>query len=174
VWLRGLRKLHESLCLRKPEVTSFIWSTSVNHEIIKAFFEHLKEFMLQHNFTANTICNLSETGNSTFHVLHKIICAKGIKQVWSVTSGERRINVTMIVAVNAIGNLQCWYFWECISRTLWLLVLQQLQLEMPTQQVDQRRGSVVTMWSILSQVEGLVRKTKFSWFYTIVSSCCQS
>jgi hypothetical protein len=33
-----------------------------------------------------------------------IICAKGIKQVGGVTSGERGKNVTMIVAVNAIGN----------------------------------------------------------------------
>jgi hypothetical protein len=31
----------------------------------------------------------------------KIICAKGIKQVGSVTSGERGINAAMIVALNA-------------------------------------------------------------------------
>jgi hypothetical protein len=34
----------------------------------------------------------------------KIICVKGIKQVRSVTSGVRGINVTMTVAVNVIGN----------------------------------------------------------------------
>ena len=32
------------------------------------------------------------------------MCDKGAKQVGSVTSGERGANITMIVAVNAIGN----------------------------------------------------------------------
>jgi hypothetical protein len=41
--------------------------------------------MSRHSFTANNIYNLEETGNSTVHVPPKIICAKGIKQVWSVT-----------------------------------------------------------------------------------------
>jgi hypothetical protein len=39
-----------------------------------------------------------------FHPPPPIICAKGIKQVRSVTSSEREINVLMIFAVNAIGN----------------------------------------------------------------------
>jgi hypothetical protein len=41
----------------------------------------------------------------TLHVPPKIIPAKGMKEVGSVTSGERGLNVTMIVAVNAIGNM---------------------------------------------------------------------
>ena len=60
--------------------------------------------MLRHNFTASKICNLSETGNSAVHVHRKIVCAKGIRQLWHMISGERRKNVTMIIAVNAIGN----------------------------------------------------------------------
>lgn len=61
--------------------------------------------MSRHSFTANKISNLDGTGNSTVHVSPKIICAKGIKQVASVTSGERGINVRMVVAVYAFGNL---------------------------------------------------------------------
>jgi hypothetical protein len=61
--------------------------------------------MSRHSFTANKISNLDGTGNSTLHVSPEIICAKVIKQVGSVMSGERGINVTMIVAVNAFGNL---------------------------------------------------------------------
>jgi len=62
--------------------------------------------MLRHIFTANNIYNLDGIGNSIVRVSPKIICAKGIKQVDSVASGERGINVTMIVAVNAFGNHQ--------------------------------------------------------------------
>jgi len=58
----------------------------------------------RHGFTANKISKLDDTGNSAAPVSPKIICAEGIKQVGSVTSGERGINVTMIVAVNAVGN----------------------------------------------------------------------
>jgi hypothetical protein len=41
---------------------------------------------------------------ATVHVPPIILCAKGTKQVGSVTSGERGINVTIIAAINAIGN----------------------------------------------------------------------
>jgi hypothetical protein len=37
MWLRGLRKHHESLCLRKPEATSLTRLTSFN---VKVFFEN--------------------------------------------------------------------------------------------------------------------------------------
>jgi hypothetical protein len=47
---------------------------------------------------------LDGTGNSAVHVFPKIICAKGIKQVGSVTSGEVGINVALVIAVNASGN----------------------------------------------------------------------
>jgi hypothetical protein len=51
-----------------------------------------------HNFTANKIHKLNETGNSTSHVSPKIICAKEIKQVGSVG------NVTMIVDIKVFGS----------------------------------------------------------------------
>jgi hypothetical protein len=60
--------------------------------------------MSRQKFSGNKICNLDETCNSTVLVPPKIICAKGMKQVGSVTSGERGINVTVTVPVNAIGN----------------------------------------------------------------------
>ena len=72
---------------------------------MKAFFINLRELLSQ-SFTANKICNLDETGNSAVHVSQEITgnCAKGIKKVGIVTAWKRRINVTMFVAVNAIGN----------------------------------------------------------------------
>ena len=86
---RGMEKHLVSLYLRKPENTSLTCSTSFNHENVTTFFENLKELMSRHNSTSNTIYNLDETCNSTVDVPPKIICAKGIQQVGSVTSGER-------------------------------------------------------------------------------------
>jgi hypothetical protein len=60
--------------------------------------------MSRHNFTANKICSLDETGNTTFYVPPNIICAKRIKKVGSVTSCEKWKKVTKIFAVNALGN----------------------------------------------------------------------
>jgi hypothetical protein len=80
-----LRKRHESLSLRKHDATSITRATSVSHENVKAFLGNLNELMSRHKFSANKIYNLYDTGNSTVHALPKIICAKGIKQVRSVT-----------------------------------------------------------------------------------------
>jgi hypothetical protein len=77
------------LCLRKPEATSLTQSTCFNCENVTVFFENLKELISRHNFTANEIYNVDVTGNPTVFVPPKIICAKGLKQVGSVTSGDR-------------------------------------------------------------------------------------
>lgn len=45
-----------------------------------------------------------ETGITTVQVPPKILAPKGKKQIGGMTSGERRINVTMIAAVSASGN----------------------------------------------------------------------
>jgi hypothetical protein len=79
---------------------------SVNCANVQRFLDHLKYLTSRYTLSANKIYNLfaEETGNSAVHDPPQIICAKGIKQVGSVPSGERRINVTMSAAVNATGN----------------------------------------------------------------------
>ena len=102
MWFMRLKKHHEFLCLRKPEATSLTRCTSFNCESGKALSENLKELMPRHNLTADNICNLDETGNSTIHSPKLSVLRESSK--WGVTSGKRGINVTTAVAVYAIGN----------------------------------------------------------------------
>lgn len=60
--------------------------------------------MARQQFPPSKMYNLDETENSTVHQRPNIISSKRIRQVGSLTSGGRGINITMIVAVNAIGN----------------------------------------------------------------------
>jgi hypothetical protein len=55
-------------------------------------------------FPPHRIYNVDETGLSTVRVPPKIVAPKGTKQLGSMTSGERGQNVTLIAAINAVGN----------------------------------------------------------------------
>jgi len=54
---------------------------------MKAIFENLYEISSRHNITFSRIFKLDETGNSTFQVCPKLICAKGNKQLETVANG---------------------------------------------------------------------------------------
>lgn len=55
-------------------------------------------------FYAKDKWNVDETGITTVQAPSKLIANRGIKQVESMTSGKRRVLVTMALTVNAIGN----------------------------------------------------------------------
>lgn len=103
-WLRYFVKRWPNLSLRKPEPTSLARATSFNYENITLFFNNYKEILKRYNFGPEKIYNVDETGNSTVHKPSKVLAPKNIRQLGSLTSGERGVNVTMISCINAVGN----------------------------------------------------------------------
>lgn len=103
-WLRLFLKRHPNLSLRKAEAIRLSHSTSFNKNNVGNFFTKLKKYIEKYQFSPSNIYNVDETGNTTVHVPPRIVAAKGVKQVGSVTSRERGINITMIAGISAIGN----------------------------------------------------------------------
>lgn len=103
-WLRYFRRSYNELSLRKPEATSLARSTGFNKATVATFFENYKQVLEKANFPESRIWNCDETGISTVHMPSKVLAPKGVKQIRSMTSGERGVNVTMIAAINSIGN----------------------------------------------------------------------
>jgi hypothetical protein len=72
---------------------------------VQQFFNNVNAVHEKHGpFPPHRTYNGDETGLSTVHVPPKISAPKGIKQLGSMTSGEREQKVTLIAVINAVGN----------------------------------------------------------------------
>ena len=96
-WL-GFKSRH-NLTIRSPEPTSLAPATAFNRHTAREFFSNLEKVIDRHKFLAQDIYNIDETGCTTVQNPER-----GIKQVTSVTSTERRELVTVINTANASGS----------------------------------------------------------------------
>lgn len=104
-WLRGFKKRHPDLCIKKPEACSIARATAFNRTNVKKFFDNLRNVSQRFpQFGDGTrVYNLDETSTSTVQRPGKVIAQKG-QNISKVTSGERGILVTTCCIVNATGH----------------------------------------------------------------------
>ncbi|XP_046988788.1 MFS-type transporter clz9-like [Schistocerca americana] len=92
--------------LRTAGSTSLQRAAGVSKEQVDQFFDKLSELMEKYKFNAYKIFNADETGVTSVHTNRlKVMSVKGKKQVGQLISGERGMNVTILLSVNAAGNV---------------------------------------------------------------------
>ena len=97
---------HPELSLRCPESTSLQRALGFNRHQVELFFKKYEELLSKYSFSASRIHNCDETGISVVHANDiKVISQKGKKQVSKITSGERGRNVTVLLCINAAGDI---------------------------------------------------------------------
>ena len=94
-------KERNNLSIRAPEATSLARASAFNRHTVSRFFQNLASVMDQYKFECHEIYNMDETGCTTVQQPEKVATAVGVKQVGSVTSGERGQLVTVVYAVSA-------------------------------------------------------------------------
>ena len=67
-------------------------------------FARLREAFAKHNFEANVVYNLDESGITTVQSVPKVIAEKGTKQVGQMTARERGTLVTVCCCANSAGQ----------------------------------------------------------------------
>ncbi|GBP19533.1 Pogo transposable element with KRAB domain [Eumeta japonica] len=102
-WLDGFLK-RNSISVRKPKATSINRITTFSKEEVQLFYRLLVDLMNKYKFAPNNIYNRDETGISTVQVPGKILSPKGMKRVGSITSWERRKNITLLCGMSAVGG----------------------------------------------------------------------
>ena len=103
-WMYGFFARHRDLSIRKAQATNIARAVGFNRPKVLEFFQVYSVVFSIFSFPPSNIWNMDETGVTNVHRPHNIIATKGVRQVAKMTSGERGQMVTLICAMNAIGN----------------------------------------------------------------------
>lgn len=99
-------KRHPDLRLRTAESTSLQRAVGFSKEQVDRFFDTFSQLMDKYKFSPSKIFNADETGVTSVHTNRlKVMSVKGKKQVGKLTSGERGRNVTVLLSINAAGDM---------------------------------------------------------------------
>ena len=94
-WWQGFKFRH-NLPVRSPEPTSLGRSSAFDKFTVKEFFDNLAKVLNEYKFTAPQIFNVDKTGLTTVQNPGKIVTARGVRDVGSVTSAKRGKLVTAV------------------------------------------------------------------------------
>ena len=85
--------------------TSLGRASALNRFTVKEFFNNSAKVLNEYRFTAQQIFNVDETGLTTVQNLGKIVTARGVRNVGSVTSAERGKLVTAVYTICVSGSV---------------------------------------------------------------------
>lgn len=102
-WFTAFMRRHPNLSIRTSGHISLNRAKSFCKKNVDAFFQNLISVIGE--FDAKDIWNADETGFPTVPTKDlKVVAEKGAKHVGKMSSQERGTNVTMVLAVNAVGD----------------------------------------------------------------------
>ncbi|XP_063216887.1 uncharacterized protein LOC134527855 isoform X1 [Bacillus rossius redtenbacheri] len=105
-WFHGfMTRNKDKLSIRKPTGTSFSRAKGFNKEEVSAFFDLLEKQFEKHNYSADRIFNVDETGLSVVQSkIPHVVGLRGKRQIGALTSAERGSLVTIIPCMSAGGQ----------------------------------------------------------------------
>ena len=105
-WMMSFLERNPDLSLRQSKGLSVARGQGLSREEVQGFYDLLQKIMTEHQLfdKPGNIFNIDESGIQIINKPDKVVTAKGSKNVFSLTSGEKGETVTVIACNNAEGR----------------------------------------------------------------------